>query len=456
MDFQSFVDCVGMPCCVMSVEKAEDGGHGEIRIICANSVYKEIMGPAYYDNMIYSELVPQDNKFEDYCYQAAVLGKRMHAYVETRALKTWTDQTLIPLESDSENMGYCQFIFEFTREAEADRMASVSVNVASAVIKACIQLMGSENFNISAGKAVDVIREAAGATAARIMLIDHEKKAAINFCERADDADWPERDYEHDVITYEVICSWESMIGVSNAIIISDQKDLCELEKINPEWIGSMRIHGVTSLVLIPLRQGKTVIGYLYVVNFDVSRLAEVKELVELMSYFLGSEISNHLLLKQLKRISSIDVLTGMNNRRAMISRIRQLSECKPVPSFGVINIDLNGLKYVNDRDGHEAGDRLLEMTAEILQKYFYQDDLYRTGGDEFIVVVSDIEETVFERKVQRLHNAMFKHDSVSFAMGACWSDGSVDINTVFRYADEKMYADKEAYYRKNPNYRRK
>ncbi len=45
MDFQPFVDRVGMPCCVMSVEKRPDGSCGEIRIVAANRPYRETMGP---------------------------------------------------------------------------------------------------------------------------------------------------------------------------------------------------------------------------------------------------------------------------------------------------------------------------------------------------------------------------------------------------------------------------
>lgn len=107
MDFQYFVDSVDMPCCILAVQKTAEDTCGEIRIIAANKRYKKTMGPAYYDGMLYSELVPQDNRFEDYCYRAAILKQRMRAYVETSVLGCWTDETLIPLGSDREDLGYC-------------------------------------------------------------------------------------------------------------------------------------------------------------------------------------------------------------------------------------------------------------------------------------------------------------------------------------------------------------
>lgn len=456
-DYQIFTEYIGMPCCVMSVEKKEDGSCGEIRIIAANKAYRETMGPAYYDGMIYSELVPQDNKFEDYCYRAAVLGQKMHAYVETKALNAWTDQTLIPLESDREDAGYCQFIFEFTEMPEADRMAAVNAETAEKVIEACIKLMGSDDFKAALDETVDVIIDASDAKGGRIMLLDHNLRKPVILSDRSDEAYWAAKivDDTGDVITYDLLCRWESLIGVSNAVIVKDEHDMDELEAMDPEWVRSMREGGVTSLVLVPLRRDNAVIGYLYVVNFDVEKIVEVKELTELMGFFLTSEIVNYLLVNKLDHISKIDALTGINNRRAMIERMKDLTaSCGAVP-FGVINIDLNGLKRVNDLQGHDAGDRLIIQAGEILRKVFYDDDIFRTGGDEFIVITNDIDRDTFDRKVGRLRRDVLKNSEVSFAMGTFWTDGSTDITTAFRNADETMYADKQLFYEIHPELRR-
>ena len=452
MEFQQFVNTVGMPCCVMSVEKTPAGGCGEIRIVASNAAYKQIMGPGYRDNMLYSDLVPQDNKFEDYCFRAAIGKQRMHAYVETKALDAWTDQTIIPLESDRDDLGYCQFIFEFTQHAESDRMATVSINTAGTVIEACIRLMSAEDFTDSVGDVLRLILEASGGRTSRVLLVDHDKHSVVNFCERfADDESNARRGI---VLSYELVSSWEADIGVSNAVIIQNEQDLDDLDQSNPAWADSMRENGVHSLVLIPLRRGQSVVGYLYVVNFDVSRAVETKELLELLSYFLGSEIYNHLLLQKLEELSQVDVLTGVYNRRAMIKRVRALSACEPRCSYGLVNMDLNGLKIVNDHDGHEAGDRLLIQAGELLRKVFYEEDIFRTGGDEFIVITTAIDRPTFERKLQRLHEASEKH-GVLFAIGSFWSDGSTDFNTAFHQADEMMYADKRAFYEKHPALKR-
>ena len=423
MDHQTFVDCVDYPCCVISVRKTAEGGCGEIRIVVANAPYKQVMGPAYYDNMVYSELVPQDNKFEDYCFRAAILKQKMHAYVETKALNCWTDQTLIPLASDLEDVGYCQFIFEFTQKADADRMASVSVNTAETVIKACIKLMGASDFQTSVGEVLNIILEASAAQAARILLVDHEKRLVTNFCERAVNDAWG----NPDVLTYDLVQTWESMIGVSNAVIVQNEQDMAALGEQNQTWERSMRDNHITSLVLIPLRRGKQVVGYMYVINYDVEKTVEVKELVELMSFFLGSEIYNHILLQKLEELSQVDVLTGAFNRRAMINRIREIS----------------------------AGTGFSSRRESCSKKVFYQDDVFRTGGDEFVTICSEIDQETFNRKVQRLNKDVEKN-GVACAVGCYWSDSGMDMKTSFRYADEMMYADKKAFYDRNPDLKRR
>ena len=67
MDFQNLVDSYDMAAAVLSVEKKEDGHPGDIRIVRANEKYRNIMGPNYHDDMIYSELIPKEANFEEFC-----------------------------------------------------------------------------------------------------------------------------------------------------------------------------------------------------------------------------------------------------------------------------------------------------------------------------------------------------------------------------------------------------
>lgn len=211
-------------------------------------------------------------------------------------------------------------------------MATVPADIAAAVIKACIMLSGMEDIHESVGGMLDDIVRFSGAQGCRVMLVDHEKKEAVVFCERDRKDAWRRNAGEDDAIRYELIRSWEAVIGVSNAVIVKDEQDIADIRAVNPLWADSLRAHDVKSLVLLPLRQAKQVIGYLYVVNFDVSKVAEVKEMVELMSFFLGAEISNHLLrticpLRQISRPATMKSGTAAATRRGFPER---RSRCPP------------------------------------------------------------------------------------------------------------------------------
>ena len=95
----------------------------------------------------------------------------------------------------------------------------------------------------------------------------------------------------------------------------------------------------------------------------------------------------------ELRRFASIDILTGLHNRRATLDH---LTECvqrdrRSADSLAVLFLDLDGFKAVNDRYGHAAGDELLVAAAGRLQCTLRAEDwIGRYGGDEFVVVVRD------------------------------------------------------------------
>ena len=445
--FQFFADSVTKPCAVLSVERRPDGSCGEIHIVRANKAYKETMGPNYRDGMLYHELVPKDIKFEDFCYRAAILGQKMHTYVETRALEAWTDMELIPMASSDENTGYCQFLFEFTRGADAERMANVSIQTADTVIKACIKLIGAKDFKESVHSVLEDVRDLGDALCCEILLVDNKERRVNKYCS-AMRADNPFIDVDLDeVLPYGLVHSWEKLMDDSNCVIVKDYRDLESLSARSPEWARSLRENGVDSLILLPLYQSKSIFGYLYMTNFNTDKVVELKEVLELISFFLGTEISNTLLHERMNLMLRTDTLTGANNRYAMLDRIAGL---KGRP-FGIISLDLNGLKRMNDTYGHDAGDRLLVQAAEVLSKVFYEEDIFRTGGDEFVIISADITEGVFNRKLERLRRDAEKNVDVSFAMGSFWSDGSVEPSEAFRIADDDMYRDKREYYLNHP-----
>ena len=119
-----------------------------------------------------------------------------------------------------------------------------------------------------------------------------------------------------------------------------------------------------------------------------------------------------------------------------------------PVRNLGVVFIDLNGLKRVNDGNGHYEGDRFLKKTAAHIREIFVDDEIYRAGGDEFMVLVINNTDEEFYSKVREMSQ---RKDKLNFSMGTCFEEENIDINKALRLADRAMYDDKHDYYLRHP-----
>ena len=116
---------------------------------------------------------------------------------------------------------------------------------------------------------------------------------------------------------------------------------------------------------------------------------------------------------------------------------------------MGVAFIDVNGLKEINDRFGHEAGDQLLQTGAAIMQSSVPEGNLYRVGGDEFVIICPDVEEAEFRDIIQKLKDT-FNREECKAAVGYEWTHSCRNLKAIIRSADQKMYEDKEQFYQQH------
>ncbi len=140
--------------------------------------------------------------------------------------------------------------------------------------------------------------------------------------------------------------------------------------------------------------------------------------------------------------MSTTDVLTKLNNRRAYENA---LAESSDIPSIGVIFCDVNGLKTANDNLGHAAGDALLQRFSELLKKHFSPSDIFRISGDEFVVLQRNVNEDTFYSDVDAFRDAIVDQQNIA-SVGCTCGSGS-DVLELISMAEKAMYADKKAYY---------
>lgn len=456
MDFEALADSCVAPCAVVSVQVTEDARRGDMRIAHGNQAFREAMGDAYHDGIPCEELLPAEANFADLCVRSAILGQRVHSYAHDEARDVWLDLTLFPLVREREDVAHSLFFIEESENPDPERMASVSMDTAAAAVKASVALLGTDSLQAGVKQILDDIIVRSDAFSSRLTLVDDKRRIATKFCEAFVKGFFDEDNMPDVPVPYEVVATWADMLGPSNILIIEKDSDFEQVLPINPEWVGSLRMFGVNSFIMTALRQGSNTIGYLQLSNFDVTRTLEVKELMELITFLLSAQISSELLMERLEQMSKRDELTGLLNRHAMIERLNAINDCDVRVPFGIVSVDLNGLKAVNDHDGHDAGDRLLIRASDLLRASFDDEDLFRMGGDEFMAVVTGIDRDSFERKVEHLRADDLATDAVSFAIGSYWSDGSADVRTASLRADYLMYADKDEYYATHRDIRRR
>ena len=153
---------------------------------------------------------------------------------------------------------------------------------------------------------------------------------------------------------------------------------------------------------------------------------------------------------RELVRVSSTDKLTGLYNRTCFEN---YLVEVLPKMEFpvSIVTGDCDGLKYINDTYGHQDGDRYIRMCADAISRCMPDDAvMFRTGGDEFIVLLPSCSFVTAEAlisAVKRLTSSIpFKDRSLSISLGCSTLEtSSSDVTAAIKASDDAMYQDKKA-----------
>jgi len=160
----------------------------------------------------------------------------------------------------------------------------------------------------------------------------------------------------------------------------------------------------------------------------------------------------------ELEHLAQHDPLTGLPNRQLLADRMNQ-AKARAQRSQGkiaLLYLDLDGFKQINDELGHEAGDAALrEVAARLLEAVRREDTLARVGGDEFVILLSDLKENI--KDVPELVAAkcleIFKHPFIiqnrscrlGTSIGIAAGDGDCPPDRLLTYADQAMYRAKES-----------
>jgi diguanylate cyclase (GGDEF)-like protein len=215
----------------------------------------------------------------------------------------------------------------------------------------------------------------------------------------------------------------------------------------------------VVAMTVVPIVVRDVFLGVLAVsVTDGAERLRADSDLLQRLTgvaALAAPAIQNGQLVDQLRHKASHDGLTGLLNRVGFRQRIdTALARVGPDEGrIGLLFVDLNEFKRVNDLHGHEAGDELIRQAGARLSSLCREhDDVARLGGDEFAIILADVhlEEQVraAERRVREAFGAPFEVGGLTLSVGASvgggiWPDDGQTVSELVRHADAAMYEDK-------------
>ena len=186
--------------------------------------------------------------------------------------------------------------------------------------------------------------------------------------------------------------------------------------------------------------------------------------ILELFLNQVGGYLENLELQQKLEEVAQTDGLTGVFNRYYFDKRFAEEKELslKFGQPLSLILVDVNGLKELNDVVGHEAGDTLLSETATLINANIRDSDsIYRIGGDEYIIMLSNCTTDQLEKTMTRLkeiqRSSTFQLNgetyNIRFSLGGACSE-EIPHEQLKDESDKRMYVDKENYYKTHKKYR--
>ena len=174
--------------------------------------------------------------------------------------------------------------------------------------------------------------------------------------------------------------------------------------------------------------------------------------LLTLLSKALSNPLYNALEYQKMKLLAFKDSLTGLANRNKFEHCFQQLVENshKKQLDLSLLIIDLDGFKRVNDKYGHQTGDFVLANFAQLLSQFSGERvQIFRFAGDEFTILINDVDKHFVSCFAQGIKNALTINNSLSKFNLSC-SIGSAEfqcddtLDTLFARADKALYRAKE------------
>lgn len=215
------------------------------------------------------------------------------------------------------------------------------------------------------------------------------------------------------------------------------------------------------TIFTIPLESQKSILGTLTLLTYkSAARREYYIRTLNIIAHHISLAINNALLYQEVHRLSTVDELTGMPNRRAFYSKFQDeiVRSRRFGQPFSLAILDIDHFKMVNDTYGHVQGDVVLKELAKIFSSSIRDkvDTVGRFGGEEFVILFPQTELKNARAVVDRLHRAVQNHPirlhdnsgeihvTVSVGLVAVESTNDLEADEIVDAADKALYTAKE------------
>lgn len=217
-------------------------------------------------------------------------------------------------------------------------------------------------------------------------------------------------------------------------IILENEKIHQQLVK-NCQWVKKHEQLKVNNFRMIINDEERFYEGRIY--------LTQIKEIF----IIIRDNTERIKLQEELKNQALTDSLTKAHNRRYFESKLEKYNG-KILPGFALIIFDIDGLKLINDTLGHFTGDEMIKSAANIIKNHFIKaDHLARIGGDEFGLIYKNTDYDYLQNQLStfdnqlKIFNNSLEISEISMSYGYSFNHlGKVDVNLLYKKADNKMY----------------
>lgn len=268
-------------------------------------------------------------------------------------------------------------------------------------------------------------------------------------------------------VQFSGIADWHNMLNIATLLMVVIDITLCvwvacmliRLKKEKKPLLNcALQLLGFTSLcVLVVFDSLRT----LQVDRMDRASLVRVGMLIMCICLAIANQIETYKVIEQglkydlISKLAYSDGLTGVGNRTAYLEQIEEYSnDNKNLAQFGIVYLDVNNLKKINDNGGHEQGDELIVSAAHIIENSFgHFGTTYRIGGDEFCVLMTgtNLNEKyekgldIFKQLIEEANKAKRFLYPIQIAQGfaVCEEFSREKIDETVTKADSAMYKNK-------------